>query len=124
MKGQVFILISIFVLIFLFSLRAGTQTVELMESDPFLEDFKNLKAETVRTIDNSLLNKQSIQSNLNDFIEFSKDFNARKGYNQTITYATSQSGEQTLVLLNISLASSNSYLSESLIITRNVSVFQ
>ncbi|MBN2202623.1 MAG: hypothetical protein JW700_00330 [Candidatus Aenigmarchaeota archaeon] len=124
MKGQVFILISIFVLIFLFSLRAGTETVEIMQSDMFLDDFNNLKSEIVSTIDTSLLNRQSVEGNLDDFISFTEDFYARKGYNQTVAYSVSRTSNQTAVLLNITLQSSNSYLSESLIIRRDVLVFQ
>ncbi|MFH0928737.1 MAG: hypothetical protein V1818_00065 [Candidatus Aenigmatarchaeota archaeon] len=123
MKGQVFVLISIFVLIFLFSLRMGTETPALMEDDLFLEDFGNLKAETVRTIDMSLLSQQSIQSNLDSFISFSKDFYTRKGYQEDVQYSVSSSGNTTSVYLNITLQNGNSYLNENLIISRSLTVF-
>lgn len=124
MKGQVFVLISIFVLIFLFSLRMGTETVEIMEEDKFLVDFENLKTELVRTIDMSLLNQQSVNNNLNSFIVFSKDFYARKGYDEDVTFSIDSNGNATSVLLNITMQAGNSYLNEELIISRNFVVFE
>jgi hypothetical protein len=124
MKGQVFVLISIFVLIFLFSVRLGTETVDVMQKDLFLQDFGKLKAETVRTIDMSLLNKQSVQTNLDNFIDFAKNYYAGRGYQVDVQYNIDSLGTNTSVLLNITMQNTNSYLSESLIISRNVTVFE
>jgi hypothetical protein len=123
MKGQVFILISIFVLLFLFSLRISTEAVEVRPEDMFYEDFSNLKGEFVRTIDVSLINQENLQDNLDDFIAFSKEFYSRKGYNEEVSYSVSASGDTTTVYLNISLNSSSSYLMQGLIINRTLLVF-
>jgi hypothetical protein len=123
MKGQVFMIVSVFILLFLFLLRINTQTIDVKPEDLFHEDFSNLKSELVKTIDISLLNQENLQSNLNDFIIFSTDFYKNKGYIEDIDYSISTSGDVTTVYLNISLASSNSYLKQNLIINRTLSVF-
>ena len=71
MKGQVFMIVSLFILLFLFLLRLNTQTVDLSPKDLFYEDFSNLKNEIIKTIDISILNQENLQNNLNDFIMFS-----------------------------------------------------
>lgn len=122
MKGQVFILISIFVLLFLFSLRMSTETIETKQEDMFFEEFTNLKRELTRTIDTSLLNQQNLQSNLEDFIALSKEFYNRKGYAEEVEYSI-ETGPMTTVHLNISLTTDKSYLKQSLIIKRTLAVF-
>ena len=123
MKGQVFILISIFVLLFLFSIRISTESVDVGPESIFYEDFSNLKNELVNTVDVSLINQASLQGNLDSFITFSKDFYERKGYVEDVNYSVSTSGDVTTVYLNVSLNSSDSYLMQSIIINRTMSVF-
>ena len=123
MKGQVFMIVSLFILLFLFLLRLNTQTLDLSPKDLFYEDFSNLKNELVKTIDISLLNQENLQNNMNDFITFSTDFYKNKGYTEDVNYSISTLGSVTTVYLNVSLASSNSYLKENLIINRTLSVF-
>lgn len=123
MKGQVFMIVSIFILLFLFLLRINTQTIDVRPEDMFHEDFSNLKNELIRTIDISLLNQENLMGNLNSFIIFSTDIYKNKGYTEDVQYSISTSGDSTTVYLNISLSSANSYLKESLIINRTLSVF-
>ena len=123
MKGQVFILISVFVLLFLFSLRISTQAIDVSTRDMFSEDFTNLRDELVRTVDVSLINQESLQTNLDDFIAFSNEFYRRKGYTEDVQYSISSLGDVTTVYLNVSLNSSSSYLMQGLIINRTMSVF-
>jgi hypothetical protein len=123
MKGQVFMIVSIFTLLFLFLLRVNTQTVDLRTHDLFYEDFSNLKGELVKTIEVSILNQENLQNNLDDFIDFSTDFYKSKGYSETVAYSISMSGGTTTVYLNVSLSSDDSYLKEDLLINRTLSVF-
>lgn len=123
MKGQVFIIISIFVLIFLLSLRIGTQTTDIKSEDIFINDYDSLKRELVNTIDLSLVNRQSVQNNLNSFISFSTDFYKRKDYTEDIDYTIIEDGDVTTVYLNISMTSDSSYLKQSIIINRTTKVF-
>jgi hypothetical protein len=123
MKGQVFMIVSLFILLFLFLLRINTQTIDVKQDDLFYEDFSNLKNELISTIDISLLNQENIQNNLNDFITFSTNNYNNKGYTEDVTYSISTSGDVTTIYLNISLTSSNSYLKENLIINRTLKVF-
>jgi len=123
MKGQIFILISIFVLLFLFSLKISTETPEVRQEDVFFEEFSNLKRELVRTVDISILNQQNLQNNLDDFIVFSKEFYSKKGYAEEVEYSISTAGSLTTVYLNMSLSTDKSYLKQSLIIKRTLAVF-
>ena len=123
MKGQIFILVSVFILLFLFLMRANTRTIEVKPEDLFYEDFSNLKNEFIKTIDISILNQENLQNNLNDFIDFSTDVYKNKDYTEDIDYSISTSGDVTVVYLNISLRSGKSYLKENLIINRTLSVF-
>ena len=123
MKGQVFMIVSVFVLLFLLLLRINTQTIDLNQKDLFQEDFSNLKSELTRTIDISLLNQESLQGNLNDFIAFSKEFYNNKGYTEDLNYSITTAGDVTTVYLNISFSSGKSYLRQDLIINRTLRVF-
>lgn len=123
MKGQIFILVSVFVLLFLFLMRINTQTTEIKQDDLFYKDFSNLKEEFIKTIDISILNQENLQNNLNNFITFSTNVYRNKGYTEDVDYSISTSGDITTVYLNISLTSSKSYLKENLIINRTLSVF-
>jgi hypothetical protein len=126
MKGQIFIVVSIFVLLFFFLMRINTKAIEVKQEDLFYEDFSNLKNEIMKIIDISILNEGEIlilQNNLNNFITFSTDVYKNKGYIEIIQYDIQSSGDTTTVYLNISLTSSRSYLKENLIINRTLSVF-
>ena len=122
MKGQVFIISSILVLIALLITRLNTQTVDVRQDESFYESFSNLKNELIKTIDVSLLNQPlNLQDNLTDFIRFSNSTFNKKGYVESVNYSVSQ-GPTTIVYLNVSLSSGNSYLLENLIINRTVYV--
>ena len=123
MKGQVFMIVSVFILLFLFLLRINTQTIDVKPEDLFYKDFSNLKNELVKTIDISLINQENLQNNLDDFISLSTNVYNNKGYAEDVIYSISTAGDVTTVYLNISLTSSNSYLKENLIINRTLSVF-
>jgi len=120
MKGQIFIIASILVLLALFITRLNTQTVDVGQDEMFYEGFSNLKTELIKTVDLSLLNQLSdLQPNLNDFIGFSKEVFKKRGYTESVTYSISS--EHTIVVyMNISLSSKNYYLLENLIINRTV----
>jgi len=120
MKGQIFIIASILVLLALFITRLNTQTVDVGQDEMFYESFSNLKTELIKTVDLSLLNQLSdLQPNLNDFIGFSKEVFKKRGYTESVTYSISS--EHTIVVyMNISLSSKNYYLLENLIINRTV----
>ena len=116
-------MISIFVLLFIYSLRISTQTSEASE-DLLFEDFTNLRGEFIRTVDMSVLNGESLQDNLDDFVAFSKDFYNRKGYAEDVQYSVETVGDAVTVYLNITLSSDDSYLKEGLIINRTLKVFE
>jgi hypothetical protein len=104
-------------------MRINTQTIDVKPDDLFYEDFSNFKSELIETIDMSILNQENLQSNLNNFIDFSDSIHRNKGYTQDIEYSISTTGDSTVVYLNITLESDNSYLMENLIINRTLSVF-
>ena len=119
MKGQIFIITLLMVLIALFILRTSTKMADTTKTDLFYESFSNIKSELIRTVDMSLLNQESVSGRLDDFIGFSKEVYGKKGYVESVNYTVSP-GATTTVYLNVSLSSSNSYLMESLIISRTV----
>jgi hypothetical protein len=123
MKGQVFMIVSLFTLLFLFLLRVNTQTIDIKPNDLFYEDFSNLKGELMKIVDLSILDQENLQSNLDDFIVISTEFYKNKGYSEDVEYSISTSGETTTVYLNVSLSSDDYYLKENLIINRTLSVF-
>lgn len=119
MKGQIFIIASILVLLALFITRLSTQTVDVRQDELFYESFTNLKNELIKTIDISLINQDSVSANLNDSIDFSTNVFKKKGYVENVAYSIS-SGPTTIVYMNVSLSSRNYYLIENLIINRTV----
>lgn len=119
MKGQIFVITSVLILLILFTVRMATQTPDVEKYDAFHDSFSNLKTELVKTVDLSLLNKDSVSDRLDDFIYLSKDVLRNKGYIESVNYSVSQ-GTSTTVYLNVSLSSNNDYLLEKLIINRTV----
>ena len=85
----------------------------------FYESFSNLEGELKETVDLALINSESVSTRLDDFIGFSKEVYARKGYAESVNY-TVFPGPTTIVNINVSLSSSGSYLMKSLIISRTV----
>jgi hypothetical protein len=119
MKGQIFIIASVLVLVALLLTRLSTKTSYADEEELFYESFSNLKAELIKTVDLSLINQEPVSDNLYNFTEFSKEVFKKKGYAEDVKYSITL-GPQTIVYLNVSLSSKNYYLLESLIINRTV----
>jgi len=119
MKGQIFILLLILILIALLSLRTR-RVVLIEEKNPIYETFLNLKNELIETIDLSLLNGEDITTNLNNFINFSQNILKHKGYNSEVNYTITSNGKVITVFLNLSLSYKNSYLKDNLVINRTV----
>lgn len=120
MRGQVFIITSVLILIALLVVRINTQTFEIKSDEMFYDDFSNLKNELINTIDFSIMTNANLENNLVDFISFSKNVFKKRGYNEGVTYLITVNGDNRIVYLNISLNSSKSYLKEDLIINRTV----
>jgi hypothetical protein len=116
MKGQIFIIASVMILLALLLTRVSTKTVDIKQDENFYESFTNLKEQMVRTVDLGLVNQESVSSRLDDFIAFSKEVYARKGYNESVNYTVAG----TVAYINVSLSSANSYLLEELIVNRTV----
>jgi len=116
MKGQIFILTSILILIALFIARETTKTVDVKQNELFYESYSNLKSELIKTIDLALLNGDSVSDKLQNFKDFSTEVFKKKGYVESVNYSTSGN----VVYLNVSLTRGNSYLLDSLIINRTV----
>jgi len=120
MKGQIFIITSVLILLALLLTSITIKTSNIRKDEVFYESFSNLENELIRTVDIALINKESAYFRLNDFIDFSTNFLKKKGYTENVAYSISSIGLNTVVYLNISLSSSNSYLLENLIINRTV----
>ena len=120
MKGQIFIITSILILLALYITRISTKTIDLKKDETIYESFSNLKNEIIKTIDLALLNQENVEEKLYDFISFSKEVLKKRGYNESVDYFIDYYGQTTTVYLNVSLKSSNSYLFDNLIINRTV----
>jgi len=116
MKGQIFILTSVLILVALLIARETTRTVDVKREELFYESYSNLKNELVKTVDIALLNQGSVSDSLDDFIGFSKEVFKKKGYVESVNYSISGN----VVYLNVSLTRGKSYLLDSLIINRTV----
>lgn len=120
MKGQIFIITSIMVLVTLFLLRVNTQTFEIEEDEQFYDNYNNLRNELVNTIDLSLVNQENININLDGFITFSTNVLKRKGFTEDVNYTVSINGNERTVDMNVSLKSDKSEILENIIIKRRV----
>ncbi|MEM3609612.1 MAG: hypothetical protein QXK49_03030 [Candidatus Aenigmatarchaeota archaeon] len=119
MKGQIFIIISVLILIALYMTSTSIKTTNVKHDETFYQSFTNLKNELIKTIDLSLINQENLEENLNDFIDFSKEVFKKRGYIEKVEYSISY-GQPIVIYLNVSLSSANSYLLDSLIINRTV----
>ena len=120
MKGQVFILMAVMVLIALILLRNVIQPPEIKSDNYLYENFINLKTELIRTVDLSLLNRDDVSANLNNFTSFSKGVFNKRGYAEDVKFNTLFYGNTTEVHMNITLAQGNSFIEDQFIINRTV----
>jgi|WetSurMetagenome_2_1015567.scaffolds.fasta_scaffold1041357_2 hypothetical protein len=120
MKGQIFILTSVLILVVLLMLRNSMTPFYASSEDQIQSSFVNLKDELANTVDVSLKNREDVQSNLEIFIAFSKDVMSRRGYNESVQYGFSMQGNDVHVLINVTLESRGSYMQDSFIINRKV----
>jgi len=120
MKGQIFIMAAVLVLIALILLRNTIKPIEIKPKNYLYENFVNLKNELIRTVDISILNQEDVTTNLNDFIMFSKDVLEQKGYNENIEFVITTYGNTTEVFVNLTLKLENSFIEDNFIINRTV----
>ena len=120
MKGQIFIMTAVLVLIALILLKNSIQPVEIKPKNFLYENFINIKNELIKTVDISILSQEDITTNLNNFIDFSKDVFEQRGYNEIIEFEVSTYGNTTEVYMNISLELENSFIEDRFIINRTV----
>lgn len=120
MKGQIFIMVAILVLVILFIMRSGTRPFVIKPKSLLFENFLNLKSELINTVDTSILKQQDISSNLDNFMNFATDIFEQKGYEADLNYSISTSGNEITVFMNLSLELEGSYLRDNLIVNRKV----
>jgi len=120
MKGQVFIIALLLVLIILVLLKSETKSPPIRHESPLSKNFLNLKNELIETVDISLLNGEDISTNLDTFISFSKKIFENRGYKESVNYTISNPGNAIIVYMNVSLELDDSYLKDYLIINRRV----
>jgi len=120
MKGQIFIMIAVLVLIVLILLKNAIQPVEIEPKSFLYENFINLKNELIRTVDISILNQEDITTNLNNFITFSESILEQRGYMENVEFEISTYGNTTEVYMNVSLVLENSFIEDKFIINRTV----
>ena len=120
MKGQIFVMMAVLVLIALLLLRNSIRPSAIKPEDFLYENFVNLKSELIKTVDVSILNKEDVSTNLNSFITFSKDVLRRKGYHADVKFDVSTHDNTTEVHMNVTLKLDNSFIEDKFIINRTV----
>ncbi|OGI11727.1 hypothetical protein A3K64_00340 [Candidatus Micrarchaeota archaeon RBG_16_36_9] len=120
MKGQVFILIAVMVLIALILLKNVIQPPVIKSENHLIENFMNLKNELIRTVDISLLNNEDVSANLNTFVSFSKEILGNRSYDENIVFNVISYYNTTEVHVNITLVQGNSFMEDNFIINRTV----
>jgi hypothetical protein len=123
MKGQIFILMAVMVLIALILLRNVIQPPAIKSDNYLYENFINLKNELIRTVDLSLLSKEDvgqIAANLGTFISFSKEILGNRSYAEDVKFNILSYDNTTEVHMNITLTQGNSFIEDEFIINRTV----
>ena len=120
MKGQVFIILAVFLLIGLILLRVSTRTTLEKPQDFLSENFVNLKNELTKAVDISLLKNESVQTNLDEFISFSTEVFRLRGYLENVNYSIGQVANKTTVDFQVDLSFGNEYLNDSFKVERTV----
>ncbi len=120
MKGQIFLVTSILIIIALIILRTVTMQTDILPQNNLADNFKSLKNEIIKTVDLSISSDEDVLSNLNNFTNFTLNIYKERGYTQAVSYTVSKIANTTTVNVNISLVFADSYLSDSFIINRTV----
>ena len=120
MKGQIYLITAILIVIMLVFLRASVMDVSTLQREGFYNDFIDLREEYSHIVTVSLLNSENITENLNDFASFSRDYYSQRGMNHTVSYDVSQTASSVTVDVYIYLGDDKSYLSDSFTIERDV----
>jgi hypothetical protein len=120
MKGQIFILASVMILIALVLLQNAIRPFEAVPKNYLRDNFQNVRNEIVRTVDIALLNGDDISTDVDSFIGFSRDVMTSRGYTESVDYSISTFGNTTEILVNLTLSQDNSFIQDGFIINRTV----
>ena len=120
MKGQVFIILAAFLLIGLILLRVSTTTIFEKSQDFLSENFLNLKNELIHAVDISLLEKEDVQTNLNEFVSFSNEAFKQRGFSEDVSFSVDKQGNRYTIDFQVNLSLGNEYLNENFRIERTV----
>jgi len=120
MKGQIFLLACVLILIGLLILRINTSPVYEQSKSNLYNHYYNLKNEFVKIVDKALLKQDPLASKLDDFISFSKQVLQEKGIQEDVDYDITEIGEKKVITIDLSLSSGDSYLNNTIIISRVV----
>lgn len=120
MKGQIYLLIGILLALGLLMLRSSVSVMPEVSEPLINENFDNLKQEIVNTVDLSIVNNESIEDNLIDFINYSKSYMNRNGFEEDIQYKINSIDNLVDVDVDIYLSSQDSYLRDSIKIERRI----
>jgi len=120
MKGQIYLVTAIFIVIMLVLLRAGFMDISSLDKNDLYYDFDNLKQEYTNVVQVSLLNSENITKNLDEFSVLAEDHYNQRNMVHNISYNVTQTTSNASVELYIYLGDDNSYISDNLVIDRSV----
>ncbi len=120
MKGQVYITVTILILIFLVLLRVETNISPQKVNPPLFDYYHNIREEAIQTVDLSLLNEDKIETSLDNFISLTSDTLDERGIESTMSYSVKTTGNSIEVSFDLYLKSGKSFLSDTITIERKV----
>ena len=115
MKGQIFIVVSILIVISLLGLSIGMDQIVVKES--YTQNyFVNVRDEIKNTIDLALLNEEDYKQALDDYIVFSNKVLNKKGIIQKVSYTESKKS----LMVDIYLEKEEEYYRDEIVIPTGV----
>lgn len=120
MKGQMFMLIAVIVIVSLLMLRNSMTSFQASSDDRLQRNFADLRREMVNVVDLSLKNQDNMEANLNDFVSFSIEAMRGMGYNESVQFSVASAEGNVSVSFDITLSYGSSYMQDSFIVNRRL----
>lgn len=120
MKGQIYVMATILILIFLILTKIGTEMPSYQAKPLLFEYYTNIREEVINTVDLALLNEKNVSTSLDDFISLSSSTLTEHGINNTTDYNIEENGNAIKVTFNLYLGSGKSFISDVITVERDV----
>lgn len=116
MKGQMYITITVLIIVALFALKMGTASFDGNINPDMNKIYMNIKDEIKDTLEISLLNNEDVSANLDDFLDFTESSLEKRGYTQDITYEISGNS----IKINLYLEHDGNFINDTFIVSGEI----